>query len=634
MSTVSDNNCGSLSSLSSEDNDVRMADKVPQRLATTGETGIPPSPPGHMMDSYSIRSQPCSIDQRPSQTAFLLGDTGESDPYLVQHSALLVDAGAQDSDSKISYLKVRHRRPPSDDTAFAEDDDRPLIFMFIDHSLHARYEPRVDDESLRRAHKDLDQMCNLEVGTRLVKLFFKYVYPYWPILSRSKMLASDSTLSTTVASLPLSLRAALYATGLPFMIYDDVLATKLDLSTLSAGHLYRICWLAITDEIHHPHLSTLQACLLLLQRANDDRYVMDSPFRWSLLAWTVSLAQSLGLSTDCSHWLDLPAWEKRLRRRLWWAVYVMDKWSFPSAGLATHIKREDFDVLPLTAKDFVSAELMGADASPRDTTTGADGGGGGGETDILEDSHFYHLVELSCILSDVLDSFFTIRASNSTRCHFSRTIELARPLRTQLQRWKESFDQFIARRRPSDSRRAPSRLDGNVSLGLAYPIAVMILFRAILRPLQSSTSVTPEDFQIREDGRAAVRAGAKACCVEVVQYVEQVQRGAWDAFWHSCKSLSESSYQYSFIELRHCVGSRANFAIASSFMMRLLLTSTSTSETDELNHLITRWRWALRTGGGNAGNVLTSLGLLRLDRSLLRSGVRIGQDEDDDNALG
>jgi hypothetical protein len=69
-------------------------------------------------------------------------------------------------------------------------------------------------------------------------------------------------------------------------------------------------------------------------------------------------------------------------------------------------------------------------------------------------------------------------------------------------------------------------------------------------------------------------------------------------------------------------------------MMRLLLTSTSTSETDELNHLITRWRWALRTGGGNAGNVLTSLGLLRLDRSLLRSGVRIGQDDDDDNALG
>jgi hypothetical protein len=57
-------------------------------------------------------------------------------------------------------------------------------------------------------------------------------------------------------------------------------------------------------------------------------------------------------------------------------------------------------------------------------------------------------------------------------------------------------------------------------------------------------------------------------------------------------------------------------------MMRLLITSTSQSETEELNSLITRWRWALRTGGGNAGNAMMSLGLLRLNRSLLKSGFR------------
>lgn len=54
-------------------------------------------------------------------------------------------------------------------------------------------------------------------------------------------------------------------------------------------------------------------------------------------------------------------------------------------------------------------------------------------------------------------------------------------------------------------------------------------------------------------------------------------------------------------------------------MMRLLLTSSSHAEKERLNALIERWRWILRSGGGNKGNVIMSLGLLRLDRTLLKS---------------
>jgi len=73
--------------------------------------------------------------------------------------------------------------------------------------------------------------------------------------------------------------------------------------------------------------------------------------------------------------------------------------------------------------------------------------------------------------------------------------------------------------------------------------------------------------------------------------------------------------------------SRAGFAIASSFMVRLLITSTSSAEISEFNGLLTSWRWAMRTGGGNVGKVLMNSGLLHLDRSLLRSGIR-GPDEE------
>jgi hypothetical protein len=229
--------------------------------------------------------------------------------------------------------------------------------MIENHSLHDKYEPRVDDEALRKSRAELEDIYSEEAGVRLVKLYFRYVYPYFPILSRSETLFSEPGISTRIKAFSLSLRAVLYAPGLPFMVYDDVLSTTLDLTVPSPHVPYQICWLAITHEIYTPHLSTLQSCLLLLQRVRDDRYVMDSPFDWSLLAWTVSLAHTPGLSTDCSTWQGIPAWEKRLRRRLWWATYVMDKWSFMSVGLSTHIKNEDFDVLQLTSTDFISSDM-------------------------------------------------------------------------------------------------------------------------------------------------------------------------------------------------------------------------------------------------------------------------------------
>src|SRR5204862_6736661 len=103
-----------------------------------------------------------------------------------------------------------------------------------------------------------------------------------------------------------------------------------------------------------PRLATLQACLLLLQRASTNRYTTHTPFKTSLLGWTVSLAYTLGLNRDCSDWLGLPSWEIGLRKRLWYGVYIMDKWASLGAGSPSSIRKEDFDVCPLTAADFES----------------------------------------------------------------------------------------------------------------------------------------------------------------------------------------------------------------------------------------------------------------------------------------
>ena len=105
----------------------------------------------------------------------------------------------------------------------------------------------------------------------------------------------------------------------------------------------------------------------------------------------------------------------------------MDKWSFMSVGLSTHIKNEDFDVLQLTSTDFISSDMesLASNQAVQDDTR-------------CENSHFYHLVKLTIILSDMINSYFTIRASKLTVSNFVLTLELAKPA------WKESFNTFIS----------------------------------------------------------------------------------------------------------------------------------------------------------------------------------------------
>ena len=66
----------------------------------------------------------------------------------------------------------------------------------------------------------------------------------------------------------------------------------------------------------------------------------------------LAMAQSLGLNVDAKGW-KLPAWEVRLRRRLWWVVYVEYTWRAVTHGRCSMISDDDWDVKPLTVDDFM-----------------------------------------------------------------------------------------------------------------------------------------------------------------------------------------------------------------------------------------------------------------------------------------
>jgi hypothetical protein len=53
--------------------------------------------------------------------------------------------------------------------------------------------------------------------------------------------------------------------------------------------------------------------------------------------------------------------------------------------------------------------------------------------------------------------------------------------------------------------------------------------------------------------------------------------------------------------------------------MQLLVICENETELEEINDLVSRWRWAMRLGSGSTGSGLMSLGLLRLDGMMLEN---------------
>jgi hypothetical protein len=193
--------------------------------------------------------------------------------------------------------------------------------------------------------------------------------------------------------------------------------------------------------------------------------------------------------------------------------------------MPSHIRIDDFDVLPLT-----DADLEPPSFEPTSNTIP------GFLEPEADTNHFRLLSELTMILSDIMDSYYSLRATQRTSKDFTLSLDIARPLRSRLKIWNDSLPPTLALRQPerADSR-GMARLSGNPSLSLAYIVATMTLYRALLRPLENLTSIEEEDHGI-VGSRLAVRKGAKECAREVVEFVENLGRGALDAFWHSCNS--------------------------------------------------------------------------------------------------
>ncbi|WYZ33857.1 hypothetical protein EsH8_I_000133 [Colletotrichum jinshuiense] len=193
-----------------------------------------------------------------------------------------------------------------------------------------------------------------EVGVRLLRIFMIHVFPLVPVLSRTALgLGSswDQLNTQALSRVPVHVLAAIYASALPFAWDDDELSHWETFEAPRDTELWQLCYESLVLELHTPRLDVIQSALLFLHRPPAGVLVENSSSDWTLMGMTVAAAHTLGLHLDCSHF-NLPPPDVRLRRRLWWTLFIEDKMRSLLHGRPPLIHEKDWDVTRPEAKDF------------------------------------------------------------------------------------------------------------------------------------------------------------------------------------------------------------------------------------------------------------------------------------------
>ncbi|KAK0611914.1 fungal-specific transcription factor domain-containing protein [Immersiella caudata] len=376
-------------------------------------------------------------------------------------------------------------RRVADSTTFLSKSDRYTLFSAdVDGDLDAI-------EHAVRPH-----------GPGLVNLYFRTVHPSYPILHKGVFLEKYAR-SYREFSPPLL--AAVYLLAMDWWEYDRELSSH---KKPDAESLLRTAMKALTGVIHRPKLSSVQAGLLLLQRSGGDS--------WVLTSQVVAIGEELGLHLDCTTW-NIPEWEKGLRRRLAWAIFMQDKWGALIHGRPSHVVASNWQMPRVSLADFPESS---ADEDDKEGSTEVEKGR------LL----FIHLTKLTQIMAQALDLLYS---PDQTRIQevvatsgVQGLLELVKPMAVNLKEWANDMPQDL---RMDDVK--TRKLCSNGYLHLSYFVTEIIIHRHIIR------SLTPETpHQLRE----LCRGAGKARLERAINFVDALRPEHLQAFWWfaSPKSLA------------------------------------------------------------------------------------------------
>lgn len=473
------------------------------------------------------------------------------DPYLTgQHIGMTTEL----EPLLLDYLTLDHNDESPLSTSRVRKVSEEGTFMRMMDSSHSRMELHTIS---------IDAIDNLVTpfGPTLIDKFFHHVHPTFPVLMEDSFRQSYQTR----INLSPALLAAVYLLALKWLDLGQGIQT---LRRPDATRLETMATRLFTESLSRAHISTIQAGLIISQRSP-----LNTPI---LISQLVTLGYDLGLHQDCSNW-KMEQWEKGLRKRLAWALYVQDKWCGLVHGRPSHIFPSNWTVKELCQQDFVDAYSSKRKyaniniASPGPML-------------------FRRMVTLSVILSDILNTFFTLQATEDfslAGIHRTRAVlERAKPIQIRLKDW---FSQL-----PEELKMDPNggeEASFNGGLHLAYFATEITLHRCIIRSLSPDSA----DNYLSHICRSA----AKTRLISAMDFVNRLRPIHLRSFWPSA--------------------SRTNFALISAFGILLRATAVSREEEEFYRMRLGEYRWTLSVSCKDAEFLVFAIDSLDVATCLLRN---------------
>ncbi|OQV05070.1 Fungal specific transcription factor domain-containing protein [Cladophialophora immunda] len=188
------------------------------------------------------------------------------------------------------------------------------------------------------------------LASQLVDLFFEHVYPLYPFVHRpSFMQRLNETYSGGQRDIDVPWQATL---NLIFAFGSDYLDLSLaETYTMSQSFLQHATELILSVCFDTTTLEVVQALLLLSCHLQSN---MQYQRVWTSIGTLYRVAQSLGLHMDPGSWRISPI-EKEIRRRIWWGIYSLDRFTSLKCGRPPSINIES---LPVEAPAVVQDEQI------------------------------------------------------------------------------------------------------------------------------------------------------------------------------------------------------------------------------------------------------------------------------------
>ncbi|KAF1999077.1 hypothetical protein P154DRAFT_233612 [Amniculicola lignicola CBS 123094] len=243
----------------------------------------------------------------------------------------------------------------------------------------------------------------------LIDLYFKHIHPSYPILGSKRSFCK----SRAEGTMPASLLAVVLIHG----SYFWHLSSQSEMPLPDRGALQPYVFSCLTFETRTPNVAVIQATLLFMQLPARFTRAPNHPGVWSVSTMLMGMVQDMGLHIEPSAW-NITSDECKLRRVLWWAVFVHDKSMAHWLGRPSHIKNNDWNVEPLNLKDFTDDD-------------------GRLDVDCISWANsFIALASLSLVMADLLDDFYGVR-SNFQTMEGAVAEEKGRFLLGRLHSWRE-----------------------------------------------------------------------------------------------------------------------------------------------------------------------------------------------------